>query len=117
MNTTLESNALATMGERLIAVEKSLSEVRQELFVTKKKLEDALLSRASQPEEFKIPPELDVDRSQKGNKLPEKVARRWAVWHQQYVNGMSISAIARAWDCDRRSVQYAKQNQWKAKHI
>lgn len=117
MNTLLESNALASMGERLLAVEKSLSEVRQELFVTKKRLESALLSRASDPEEFQIPEELGVDRTQKGNKLPDKVARRWAVWQQQYVNGMSISAIARAWNCDRRSVQYAKQNKWKAKYI
>lgn len=117
MNTALESDALEVLGQRLVAVEKSLSEVRQELFMTKKKLEAALLSRASEPEDFKIPEELGVDRAQKGNKLPDKVARRWAVWHQQYVNGMSISAIARAWDCDRRSVQYAKRNQWKAKYI
>jgi hypothetical protein len=117
MNTTKESNALAVMGERLMQVEKSLAEVRQELFATKKKFEDALLARASEPREFNIPPELNVDRATRGNKLPEKVARRWAVWQQQYINGMSISSIARAWDCDRRSVQYAKRNGWKAKYL
>jgi hypothetical protein len=114
MNTKESEQVLA---ERLTVMEATLVAIKQELFVTRKRLEDIMLAVAGKPEEPVIPDDLKVDRSVKGNKLPETVARRYAVWQQQHLMGMSISAIARAWKCDRRSVQYAQKNNWRAKYV
>ena len=47
----------------------------------------------------------------------EAVDKRYKVWGMLYDNGYSVSAISRAWNVDRKLVQYAQNNGWRSKHI
>jgi hypothetical protein len=64
-----------------------------------------------------IPDELKYQKGEKGkphNRGADIVQRRWTIWKTQYETGMSISEIARAWECDHGSILYAKSKNWKA---
>lgn len=46
------------------------------------------------------------------NKNSEIVARRWALWKQQYNAGIPASVIARAWGCDHTTILNARDMNW-----
>ena len=46
------------------------------------------------------------------NKKCEVVARRWALWKEQYNAGIPPSVIARAWGCDHSTILNARDMNW-----
>lgn len=48
------------------------------------------------------------------NRTAEIVARRWAMWRDQYNAGLPASVIARAWGCDHSTILNAKARNWES---
>lgn len=48
------------------------------------------------------------------NRKAEIVARRWAMWRDQYNAGVPASVIARAWGCDHSAILNAKNKNWES---
>lgn len=48
------------------------------------------------------------------NRTAEIVARRWAMWRDQYNAGVPASVIARAWGCDHSTILNAKARNWES---
>jgi len=46
------------------------------------------------------------------NRQAHVVAQRWECWRKQYEAGMTVSMIARAWDCHHATVIMAKKCGW-----
>jgi len=46
------------------------------------------------------------------NKKTEVVARRWALWKDQYNAGIPAAVIARAWGCDHSTILNARDMNW-----
>jgi hypothetical protein len=46
------------------------------------------------------------------NKKTEVVARRWALWKEQYNAGIPAAVIARAWGCDHSTILNARDMNW-----
>jgi hypothetical protein len=45
------------------------------------------------------------------------VDKRYRIWQVLYENGYTVSSISRAWNVDRKLVQYAHNNGWRSKYI
>jgi hypothetical protein len=81
---------------------------------------DALMKSAINKPELALPimevPKEISYRPQNGKKVRNRqahvVAQRWECWRKQYEAGMTVSMIAKAWDCHHATVIMAKKCGW-----
>lgn len=115
----------AAKNYRLTVLEKKSAHTERELDELKKALSrlqnEAVLRTALKAPELELPV-LEVPKEisyrplngrKQRNRTPDVVARRWDFWKKQYAAGMTVSMIARAWDCDHATVCNARKCGWK----
>jgi len=115
----------AAKNYRLTVLEKKFEHHDRELTELRQLIgrlsSDALMKSAIKKPELALPimdvPKEISYRPQNGKKVrnreAEVVAQRWEFWRKQYESGMTVSMIARAWDCHHSTVFNAKRCRWK----
>ena len=115
----------AAKNYRLTVLEKKSDHTERELDELKKAIsrlqsEAVMLKTLKAPElelpVLEVPKEISyrpLNGRKQRNRTPEVVSRRWDFWKKQYAAGMTVSMIARAWDCDHATVCNARKCGWK----
>ncbi|NCA19753.1 MAG: hypothetical protein EBS86_01285 [Crocinitomicaceae bacterium] len=124
--------ALPATIYRVSAAEKTIAELRAEVNALRISLTTAVEQikcsniQIKTPEtEIIVPKELVHSKGKRymrygkmvygrRNRNAEQVAKRWSMWKTQLELGISMSAIARAWNCDHSSILHAKKKGFKA---
>jgi hypothetical protein len=86
-------------------------------------LKDSVPSEEGAIANIIVPEELSYSKGKKfkkgkticratSNKKTEIVARRWALWKEQYNAGIPAAVIARAWGCDHSTILNARDMNW-----
>jgi len=98
--------------------ERELDKIRQSLAQLSQ--EAVLRSALKKPElalpVLEVPKEISyrpANGKKQRNRTTHVVAQRWAFWRKQYEAGMTVSMIAKAWDCDHATVCNARRCGWK----
>lgn len=52
---------------------------------------------------------------QKRNRPYHIVQKRWSLWKEQLQTGISVNALAKAWDCDHGTILFAKKRNFTAR--
>ena len=116
---------------RLVAAVQSIQAMRHEITLgrierTRKNrgIAERVVAGIRDEREIVVPPRLAITkpkikkgarRSGGGNRTPDVVAKRWGLWRIQYQQGYTTHQIARAWGCNRSTIEYARDKGWKAK--
>ena len=123
-----ENNKLLEM--RMVAVIQTIQQLRHEINLgrierTRSNADAArrIVAGIRDERELVVPPELAVipskikpgnKRSGARNRKHEIVSKRWSLWKIQYEQGYTTHQIARAWKCNRTSVEYARSKDFVA---
>ncbi|NBW20727.1 MAG: hypothetical protein EBR82_73460 [Caulobacteraceae bacterium] len=116
---------------RLVAAVQSIQQLRHEITLgrierTRKNrgIAERVVAGIRDEREIVVPPRLAITkpkikkgarRSGGGNRTPDVVAKRWGLWRIQYQQGYTTHQIARAWGCNRSTIEYARDNGWRSK--
>ena len=127
---TTENN-IRVLEARLVAAVQSIQQLRHEITLgrierTRKNrgIAERVVAGIRDEREIVVPPRLAITkpkikkgarRSGGGNRTPDVVAKRWGLWRIQYQQGYTTHQIARAWGCNRSTIEYARDKGWKAK--
>jgi hypothetical protein len=128
--------ALPATIYRVAELEKKIEELMQKIDTSNNSLgaqitqiKSCMVLKHSVPNEegrianIVVPEELSYSKGKKfkkgktmcratANKNSEIVARRWALWKDQYNAGIPASVIARAWGCDHTTILNARDMNW-----
>jgi len=128
--------ALPATIYRVGEIEKKLEQLMQKIDISNNTLgaqinqiKSCMVLKHSVPNEegkianIVVPEELSYSKGKKfkkgrvmcratSNKNSEIVARRWALWKDQYNAGIPASVIARAWGCNHTTILYARNMNW-----
>lgn len=128
--------ALPATIYRVAELEKKIEELMQKIDTSNNSLgaqitqiKSCMVLKHSVPNEegkianIVVPEELSYSKGKKfkkgktmcratANKNSEIVARRWALWKDQYNAGIPASVIARAWGCDHTTILNARNMNW-----
>jgi hypothetical protein len=124
-------NNIRVLEARLVAAVQTIQQLRHEITLgrierTRKNrgIAERLVANIRDEREIVVPPLLAIKRPtirkgskrrSGGNKEPKVVAKRWALWKIQYSQGYTTHQIARAWGCNRSTIEYARDKGWRAK--
>ena len=127
---TTESN-IKVLEARVVAAIQSIQAMRHEITIGRiertkinGQAADKILVGLRDEREIVVPPQLAITKaniskgkrkSGGGNRTKEIVLKRWGLWRIQYEQGYTISQIARAWKCNPKSIDYAREHHWGAK--
>ena len=116
---------------RLVAAVQSIQQLRHEITIgrierTRKNrgIAERVVAGIRDEREIVVPPRLAITkpkikkgarRSGGGNRTPDVVAKRWGLWRIQYQQGYTTHQIARAWGCNRSTIEYARDKGWRSK--
>lgn len=119
----LEDNS-HLLEKRLVAAVQTIQRLRHDITVgrierKRKNFQAAEIAVANilDEREIVVPKELAVipsrikpgcKRSGARNRTQEIVSKRWGLWKIQHEQGYTTHQIARAWKCNRTSVEYAR---------
>ena len=120
-----------TLEARLVAAVQSIQQLRHEITLgrverTRKNrgIAERVVAGIRDEREIVVPPRLAITRpkmkkgarrSGGGNRTPDVVAKRWGLWRIQYQQGYTTHQIARAWGCNRSTIEYARDKGWRSK--
>ena len=115
---------------RLVAAVQTIQQLRHEISIgiierTKKnrKTAEQLVVGIRDEREIVVPDKLRISSPKRtkgkrkaggGNRSKDIVNRRWALWKIQYEQGYTTSQIAKAWKCNRETIDYAKKRNWRS---
>lgn len=116
---------------RLVAAVQSIQAMRHEITLGRiertknnRGIADKIMAPIRDEREIVVPPQLAIThpkmkngarKSSGGNRTSEIVSKRWALWRIQYEQGYTTHQIARAWKCNRSTIEYARDKGWKSK--
>lgn len=119
------------LEKRLVAAVQTIQQLRHEInlgrIIRTRSNEEAaqkIVAGIRDERELVVPPELAITKpkmtagkrkSGGGNRTKDMVLKRWALWRIQYDQGYTTRQIAKAWRCNRKSIDYAREQQWGAR--
>ena len=113
MNTLEQINPIHILTARVNGLEAATRKLEAEKQELHKKMAMVMAIKSiRESKELKITDAVKY----KGNS-PESVEKRYRIWQVLYENGYTVSSISRAWNVDRKLVQYAHNNGWRSKYI
>lgn len=123
--------SIKMLEARLVAAVQSIQAMRHDITLgrierTRKNrgIAEKIVAGIRDEREIVVPPALAITRpkmkkgckkSGGGNRTSEIVTKRWGLWKIQYGQGYTTHQIARAWGCNRSTIEYARDKGWKAK--
>jgi len=123
--------SIKMLEARLVAAVQSIQAMRHDITLgrierTRKNrgIAEKIVAGIRDEREIVVPPTLAITRpkmkkggkkSGGGNRTSEIVAKRWGLWKIQYGQGYTTHQIARAWGCNRSTIEYARDKGWMAK--
>jgi hypothetical protein len=124
-------NNIRVLEARLVAAVQTIQQLRHEITLgrierTRKNrgIAEKLVAGIRDEREIVVPPALAITRpklkkgkrrTSGGNRTSAIVAKRWGLWKIQYQQGYTTHQIARAWGCNRSTIEYARDKGWRAK--
>ena len=101
-------------NKKLEAVYTTMSQIRTELASGGRLIDKQYLTGS-----IVIPDELRLVKQkgqrQKRNKQYHVVQKRWSLWQEQLKTGISVNALAKAWECDHGTILFAKKRNFTAR--
>lgn len=102
------------LNKKLDALYATMAQIRTELAS-----EGRLVDKTTIDSSIVVPSELRTikikGQRQKRNRPYHIVKKRWALWKEQLKTGISVNALAKAWDCDHGSILFAKKRNFTAR--
>lgn len=102
------------LNKKLDALYATMAQIRTELAS-----EGRLVDKTTLDSPIIVPNELRTikikGQRQKRNRPYHIVKKRWALWKEQLKTGISVNALAKAWDCDHGSILFAKKRKFIAR--
>jgi hypothetical protein len=116
-------DAIKGASEMIQAMSHGLAVARGEIAKGNRKAVQGVVNCLLNEKDIIVPEQLKITKAKRGrgkriggggNRIPEVVSKRWAMWKAQMAMGYTSHQIARAWGCCRTTVENAKYAKFKA---